>query len=356
MDLDLQYEKLYRYCYFRLRDPQAAEDVTQEAFLRFLEHGQSFGAGHALPYLYTVAKNLCADFARRQSLHPVVGLEEDMRETETQNRENDLLTSLMIRDALAALDETDRDLLFLRYANELSIQAICRITGLSRFAVYRRIRRLLQTLAPPVMNHFTFLLTQIGYIRKWVWVLSAAVFSMILFCAELLPQDALWVVSALLPFVALTLVTENARSSVCKMAELEMASRFSLKNVALARLEILGLFHGLLFAALLLLGILSRPTAFLQFGLVLLIPYLATCALGLWITRRIRGRENFYACFGAAVLMAGAQVSFHQASYLFARIQNPVRQLAAVLPLLYLTARELKKTLHETEDLTCNLS
>ena len=37
MDLEKEYEKIYRYCYMRLRHQQWAEDVTQETFLRFLE-------------------------------------------------------------------------------------------------------------------------------------------------------------------------------------------------------------------------------------------------------------------------------------------------------------------------------
>lgn len=37
-DMDEQYDKIYRYCYMKLKHRQAAEDVTQETFLRFLEN------------------------------------------------------------------------------------------------------------------------------------------------------------------------------------------------------------------------------------------------------------------------------------------------------------------------------
>lgn len=37
-DLDEQYDKIYRYCYMKLRHQQAAEDITQKTFLRFLEN------------------------------------------------------------------------------------------------------------------------------------------------------------------------------------------------------------------------------------------------------------------------------------------------------------------------------
>lgn len=35
--IDEQYDKLYRYCYYRLHDVQTAEDITQEAFLKLLK-------------------------------------------------------------------------------------------------------------------------------------------------------------------------------------------------------------------------------------------------------------------------------------------------------------------------------
>ena len=37
---DGQYDKLYRYCYFKLHNVQAAEDITQEAFLKLIENSR----------------------------------------------------------------------------------------------------------------------------------------------------------------------------------------------------------------------------------------------------------------------------------------------------------------------------
>ena len=37
VDIEEQYEKIYRYCYFKLKNRESAEDITQEAFLRYLE-------------------------------------------------------------------------------------------------------------------------------------------------------------------------------------------------------------------------------------------------------------------------------------------------------------------------------
>ena len=59
MDLEELYDKVYRYCYMKLRHPQAAEDMTQEAFLRFLRVYEEKELKKKTAYLYTIARNLC---------------------------------------------------------------------------------------------------------------------------------------------------------------------------------------------------------------------------------------------------------------------------------------------------------
>ncbi|MBR2258512.1 MAG: hypothetical protein IJ899_14515 [Blautia sp.] len=36
MNLEEQYDRIYKFLYFRLHDQHAAEDLTQETFLRFI--------------------------------------------------------------------------------------------------------------------------------------------------------------------------------------------------------------------------------------------------------------------------------------------------------------------------------
>ena len=54
-DLDEQYDKIYRYCYMKLRHQQTAEDITQETFLRFLENKTYKDMGKEISYLYRIA-------------------------------------------------------------------------------------------------------------------------------------------------------------------------------------------------------------------------------------------------------------------------------------------------------------
>ena len=71
MDLEDQYDKLYRYCYFRVRDVQTAEDLVQETFLRWLDHYPGQREREALPTLYTIARNLCVDVTRQRETLPL---------------------------------------------------------------------------------------------------------------------------------------------------------------------------------------------------------------------------------------------------------------------------------------------
>lgn len=65
-DLEEQYNKIYRYCYMKLGHRQTAEDLTQETFLRFFADRRYQDMGRELAYLYTIARNQCIDYYRKQ--------------------------------------------------------------------------------------------------------------------------------------------------------------------------------------------------------------------------------------------------------------------------------------------------
>ncbi len=133
MDLEEQYDKIYRYCYFKVHQREIAEDITQETFLRFLESRDYVNTGKAMQYLYTIARNLCVDEYRKQKTEV---LDEEAVDS---NAEDSMIARVSVRIALLELDKTDRELLLLRYVNEVPVSVICKLYGISRFAVYRRI-------------------------------------------------------------------------------------------------------------------------------------------------------------------------------------------------------------------------
>lgn len=133
MDIEKQYDRIYRYCYFKLKNREAAEDITQEAFLRYLERCRFASPETALKYLYTIARNLCIDEYRKPAAMP---LPEDIPEP---SGEDARLTNLALNQALREMPSEQQELLLLRYVNEVPISVIAALCGISRFALRRRL-------------------------------------------------------------------------------------------------------------------------------------------------------------------------------------------------------------------------
>ena len=126
MDYEAQYDKIYRYCYFKLQNQAVAEDVTQETFLRFLESSTYKERGRELNYLYTIARNLCIDESRKRVLEE---LPEEIPEDGPEER---VIESVVMMQAMERLTPEERELVLLRYVNEVPVNVICELRGCSR--------------------------------------------------------------------------------------------------------------------------------------------------------------------------------------------------------------------------------
>ena len=148
IDLEEQYDKIYHYCYFKVHQREAAEDITQETFLRFFESSSYINTGKAIQYLYTIARNLCVDEYRKHRKEVLEEVLEEVLDDEAVDIDatEHMITQISVRLALSQLNETDRELLLLRYVNEVPVSVICKLYGISRFAVYRKISQAVKNL------------------------------------------------------------------------------------------------------------------------------------------------------------------------------------------------------------------
>jgi len=140
MEIEEYYDKIYRYCYYKVGNRQLAEDLTQETFLRFLKSTCT----EPDRYLYTIAKHLIIDEYRKVKN---VSLEDTEDEPVSEGFEDELLGREVVNKALDSLSEEDRELVILRFVNEEPLSEISRITGISRFALYRRLNNAKDKLA-----------------------------------------------------------------------------------------------------------------------------------------------------------------------------------------------------------------
>jgi RNA polymerase sigma-70 factor (ECF subfamily) len=140
MDYEAQYDKIYRYCYFKLHNQTVAEDVTQETFLRFLGSDTYKERGRELNYLYTIARNLCIDESRKRVT------EELTEEITKEGPEERIIESMVMKQAMEKLTPEERELVLLRFVNEVPVKVICELQECSRFALNRRIKQVLKKL------------------------------------------------------------------------------------------------------------------------------------------------------------------------------------------------------------------
>ena len=126
-EIEELYDKIYRYCFYKLRNSAYAEDITQETFLRFFAQNTDINAA----YIFTIAKNLCTDFFRRKQTEELT----DDYPSEDFSDKSD--TKIAVRTALEKLDEQHREILVMRYIAEMSVNETAESLGISRFALYR---------------------------------------------------------------------------------------------------------------------------------------------------------------------------------------------------------------------------
>lgn len=217
-----------------------------------------------------------------------------------------------------------------------------------------RKKAFLREIPIPQMSVSHFLLSQIGYIRKKIWCISALIFITAIFGLTCIPDHVLWLISGLTPLLALTIISESGRSECYNMAELEMATRFSLKSITFARLSILGLVNGGILALLLLIGLWNDTVLPLAAALYIITPFLLTSFTGLYIVRKIRGQESLYACIGTSVGISIFLFLSHTLMSFIYQDQWLMIWLLAALFLFFGTGKQCIAMLKNTEDFAWN--
>lgn len=157
------------------------------------------------------------------------------------------------------------------------------------------------------ISSFSFILSQVRFIRKWVWAVSVVLFAVLAASCDFLTrkETSVWLASGLIPFIAVTAFAESTKSIAYEMDELEKAARFSLKSIMLARMEIIGFFHLIMFFVLSVIVRGYTQINFIKNGIYLLVPYLFTTYICMLFVRgNPRGAELIQICTKAAVLIS----------------------------------------------------
>jgi RNA polymerase sigma-70 factor (ECF subfamily) len=142
--------RLYAYVAYRVGDGPDAEDITSETFARALRYRDGFDPrrGDAVGWIIGIGRRCIADhFAERRDLGgelPEVAAPGDVAD--------DSVRRIELAQALATLEDRDRELVSLRYGADLSAKQIAELLGLRvntvEVALHRVLRRLRGVLEP----------------------------------------------------------------------------------------------------------------------------------------------------------------------------------------------------------------
>lgn len=139
------YNDVLAYCRRHASSYDDAPDVAQETFLRFVRSGRSPSEGKPLAYLFTIARNLCIDAARVRRL-PVGPLDVEVPDHSPDVDPATAVVGCEVGVLVEALEPELRDVVELRFDQDLKVGEIASVLGLSRFAVNRRLNRALAEL------------------------------------------------------------------------------------------------------------------------------------------------------------------------------------------------------------------
>lgn len=141
-------DALYAYVMGLLRDRDAAEDVTAQAFERaYRSRGQIDRArGDARAWLFGIARNAALDELRRLRRHALPFEPAAVARVAGSDAPVDADTGIALRQALATLSTRDRELVALKFWGGLTNREIAAILRQGESNVGTRLSRIMQGL------------------------------------------------------------------------------------------------------------------------------------------------------------------------------------------------------------------
>ncbi len=127
------------WCFRFTGNRETAGDLAQDVFLKAYRHLHSFrGDARFSTWLYSVTRNHCYNENKARAARPEEALDTFALEI-TDNAQENVLTTLQQQEALEimrgllqkTLDETERKVMVLHFAQEVTLDAITRLLGLT---------------------------------------------------------------------------------------------------------------------------------------------------------------------------------------------------------------------------------
>lgn len=135
--LGLYQEKVFHLCLSMVRNPAAAEDISQEAFLRVWKGLPTYhGEASLSTWIYVIARNTCLTELKKLASRPTVSLEDPGLEgladrlPALRSAERALGSEMDVNQLLAGLPEKYRQVITLFYLEQKSYEDVAALLSL----------------------------------------------------------------------------------------------------------------------------------------------------------------------------------------------------------------------------------
>jgi RNA polymerase sigma-70 factor (ECF subfamily) len=163
--IEVYQHRLLRYLVYLTGNREFAEDLFQETWMRVLERGSQYnGKSRFDTWLFAIARHLVIDASRKKSclsLEALTNPSDESRAVPLEFASNEPTPfdnthrheeSLRVDSALAHLDAVQREVVMLRFQEEMSLDEIAEVTGAPLSTVKSRLYRGLEALRPRLMH------------------------------------------------------------------------------------------------------------------------------------------------------------------------------------------------------------
>ncbi len=156
-------QKLYNYILFVVRDSELADDVFQDTFVKVitkLQEGKYKDSGKFSYWLTRIAHNIIMDTYRQQKNKHIVEPTDNndlsnVRQMDI-NRENELVNTQIlsdVRNIMDALPAPQREVVYMRFYQDMSFKEIAQTTGVSINTSLGRMRYALNNMRRMAKTH-----------------------------------------------------------------------------------------------------------------------------------------------------------------------------------------------------------
>lgn len=154
-------QAVFRFAYLLLGDPDEAEDLAQETFLRAWNHLRRFDTSRPLrPWLLSIASNLASN-KRRSASRYLAALTRAFRSeppsTTIEEKSTQHIEANTLWQAVRTLDFTDQQIIYLRYFLELPVSETAQALNIAEGTVKSRLNRALEKLRQIIKQDFPLL-------------------------------------------------------------------------------------------------------------------------------------------------------------------------------------------------------